>query len=233
MFLPDGKALIMDQELYRNTISNSIVIDLVENKQIMNDGHDSDSYQMEEHKVSRNKDITRKPSQANQKKQNKNQTGDNQNIISNMDAGNNDNYNMGLHDSMVEESGHHGNQSSGSGSSDQFKADTAQKDFLNLINQQEFSDVALIVEGKKIYAHQVILASRSTFFETLFSNNFQETEEQVVNFNDSGLTYAQLMNLLRHIYSDNIKVEGKHIYDILSVSTFLSHLYNYFIALVG
>ncbi len=31
MFLPDGKALIMDQQLYRQTIEKSIVIDLVEN----------------------------------------------------------------------------------------------------------------------------------------------------------------------------------------------------------
>ena len=30
MFLPDGKALIMDTELYRQTIEKSIVIDLVE-----------------------------------------------------------------------------------------------------------------------------------------------------------------------------------------------------------
>jgi len=30
MFLPDGKALIMDQQLYRQTIEKSIVIDLVD-----------------------------------------------------------------------------------------------------------------------------------------------------------------------------------------------------------
>jgi hypothetical protein len=30
MFLPDGKALIMDQELFKHTVKNSIVIDLVE-----------------------------------------------------------------------------------------------------------------------------------------------------------------------------------------------------------
>ena len=30
MFLPDGKALIMDSELYRHTLNNSIVIDLMQ-----------------------------------------------------------------------------------------------------------------------------------------------------------------------------------------------------------
>jgi hypothetical protein len=33
MFLPDGKALIMDNELYKSTIEKSIVIDLVTNNQ--------------------------------------------------------------------------------------------------------------------------------------------------------------------------------------------------------
>ena len=32
MFLPDGKALIMDNDLYRETIEKSIVVDLIENQ---------------------------------------------------------------------------------------------------------------------------------------------------------------------------------------------------------
>jgi membrane-bound inhibitor of C-type lysozyme len=39
-----------------------------------------------------------------------------------------------------------------------------QKDLIALLNKQDFSDVTLIVEGREIYAHQVILASRSTYF---------------------------------------------------------------------
>jgi hypothetical protein len=30
MFLPDGKALLMDQELYKQILDKSIVIDLIE-----------------------------------------------------------------------------------------------------------------------------------------------------------------------------------------------------------
>lgn len=74
MFLPDGKALIMDQDTYQNTIKNAIVIDLVENakqsiqdeQQIDSSGSSSNEIQFDELKVSRNnhKDINRKPSQA-------------------------------------------------------------------------------------------------------------------------------------------------------------------------
>jgi CRISPR/Cas system CSM-associated protein Csm5 (group 7 of RAMP superfamily) len=86
------------------------------------------------------------------------------------------------------------------------------------LNKKEFSDVTLIVEGQQIFAHQVILASRSTYFEALFSHDFSEKDLRVVDFNDSGITYNQLMSLLRHIYSDNIKIESKSIYDLLSLA---------------
>ena len=78
--------------------------------------------------------------------------------------------------------------------------------------------MTLIVEGQQIFAHQVILASRSTYFEALFSHDFSEKDLRVVDFNDSGITYNQLMSLLRHIYSDNIKIESKSIYDLLSLA---------------
>ena len=42
----------------------------------------------------------------------------------------------------------------------------------------------------------------------------------MVNFNDSDITYNQLYELLKHIYSDNIKIESKFIYDLLTVSIF-------------
>lgn len=71
MFLPDGKALIMDSELYNHTIQNSIMIDLVESNRLYIDQGDVDGnegqFSLEDNKVSRNKhsDINRKPSQAN------------------------------------------------------------------------------------------------------------------------------------------------------------------------
>ena len=45
-----------------------------------------------------------------------------------------------------------------------------QNDFLSILDQQQFSDVALKMEnGKFIYCHQVILAARSAYFENIFS----------------------------------------------------------------
>ena len=94
----------------------------------------------------------------------------------------------------------------------------ADNDLMSLLNKREFSDVTLMVDGKPIYAHQVILASRSTYFEALFTHDFSEKDLRVVDFNDSGISYDQMMQLLKHIYSDNMKIESKFIYDLLSVS---------------
>lgn len=92
-----------------------------------------------------------------------------------------------------------------------------QKNFLSILNQQEFSDITLMVEGKPIYAHQVILASRSTYFEASFSHDFSEKEQRVATYND--VPHDFFMMFLRHIYSDTVKVESKYIYELLSVST--------------
>lgn len=91
-----------------------------------------------------------------------------------------------------------------------------QRNFLNILNQPEFSDITLMVEGKPIYCHQVILASRSVYFEASFSHDFAEKEQRVATYND--VPYEFFMMFLRHIYSDSVKVETKYIYELLSVS---------------
>ena len=75
-----------------------------------------------------------------------------------------------------------------------------------------------MAEGKQIFAHQVILASRSNYFEALFTHDFSEKDLRIVDFNDSGISYEQLYQLLRHIYSDNLKIESKYIDDLLSLA---------------
>ena len=92
-------------------------------------------------------------------------------------------------------------------------------DFLSILDQPEFSDVTLLVEGgRKIHCHQVILASRSTYFEATFTNDFSEKECGTVDLSRSNISYEQLMRLLRHIYSDSAKIDSKHIFDIVQVS---------------
>lgn len=45
------------------------------------------------------------------------------------------------------------------------------EDMGQLINSSTYSDVSFMVEGRKIFAHKVVLAQRSGYFDSFLSNN--------------------------------------------------------------
>lgn len=53
---------------------------------------------------------------------------------------------------------------------------------------------------------------------TLFGSDFQETDSRLVNFNESGVSYDMMMQLLRHMYSDHQKIDSKSIYELLALA---------------
>jgi len=95
-----------------------------------------------------------------------------------------------------------------------------------LNNPDSFPDITLIFDGTSLNCHRVILASRSLYFEALFSHDFKETEQRVVNFSshDDGVPLDSFLLMLRHIYSNGVggadapRVEPKHLYDLLSLA---------------
>jgi hypothetical protein len=54
------------------------------------------------------------------------------------------------------------------------------------------------------------------YFEAQFSHDFSEKDTRVATYND--VPYDFFYMFLRHIYSDNVKVETKQVYELLSVS---------------
>ena len=48
----------------------------------------------------------------------------------------------------------------------------------NHFNEEQFSDVTFVVEGRKVYAHRLVLACASTYFRAMFSSGFKETHYQ-------------------------------------------------------
>lgn len=69
-------------------------------------------------------------------------------------------------------------------------------------------------------AHTCVLAARSLYFEGLLSHEFRETEQRVVNFTSSedGIGFESFMLMLKHIYSDAVRVETRQIYEMLSLA---------------
>jgi hypothetical protein len=65
MFLPDGRVLIMDSELFKQTIERSIVLDLFEGTSLTHNSFTSEESKKDEEKSSIRQGKEKKPSQAN------------------------------------------------------------------------------------------------------------------------------------------------------------------------
>jgi hypothetical protein len=55
---------------------------------------------------------------------------------------------------------------------------------LSYVNNAEFHDVVLEIHGKQIYAHKVILAARSQYFDAMFSSDMVEAKQYVLSITD-------------------------------------------------
>jgi len=74
------------------------------------------------------------------------------------------------------------------------------KDLLKMLETGKFADVTFVVGDTKVKAHKCILASRSDFFESMFSHNMRESVESVITVQDINL--PTFKKLLEFIYSD-------------------------------
>lgn len=81
------------------------------------------------------------------------------------------------------------------------------KDLLKMLENEHFADVTSVVGDTKVKAHKCILASRSNFFENMFSVGMRETQESVISVQDISL--PTFKKLLEFIYSDQlVKIEN-------------------------
>ena len=67
----------------------------------------------------------------------------------------------------------------------------------------EYSDVALVVDGQRFRAHRVILAARSDYFRALLYGGMKESQLSEIELKDTSL--AAFKHLLRYIYTGQVK----------------------------
>lgn len=89
------------------------------------------------------------------------------------------------------------------------------KTLLQELNTKDLSDVILLVENKHIYCHRVILASRSQYFSALYCHGFREAKEGVVEI--GGVTYDEMINMLKYLYCDELVIDLRGINDLLTL----------------
>lgn len=77
-----------------------------------------------------------------------------------------------------------------------------------MLNQQEFSDVTFLVEGRKFYGHKIIISQLSEKFKAMFSANpktagdaggFIESKQNTITIDN--ITYPVFEQIMSYLYS--------------------------------
>ena len=90
------------------------------------------------------------------------------------------------------------------------------KNFEEYWNNEKFSDVQLKVEDKVLYAHKIVLASKSPFFSAMFKHNMLENIENVVCIKD--VSHNVLKEVIRFMYSGRIENLDNLAFDLLTAA---------------
>ncbi|KAJ3647100.1 hypothetical protein Zmor_024641 [Zophobas morio] len=80
------------------------------------------------------------------------------------------------------------------------------RDVASLYLNQKFSDVTLLVDDQKLYAHKVILAVRSGYFESLLYEDPGNTKQAEITI--TGVTFDTLRSLLKYIYTGTMTISS-------------------------
>lgn len=96
---------------------------------------------------------------------------------------------------------------------------------MKTINDPEFSDVTFIVEGRKFFAHKVILSLISDHFWGMFRSGMVESNSQEITLDD--VTYPVFSSIMHFLYTGEFhfgaEMEGQehsidHLHDFLRIS---------------
>jgi len=84
-----------------------------------------------------------------------------------------------------------------------------------LLNSEKFSDVVFHVgpDEEKIYAHCLILASRSPIFKSMFYTDFKEAKHRIVRVTD--IRPSIFLDMLQCIYTDRCKLLSRTVVEVL------------------
>ncbi|GMT28970.1 hypothetical protein PFISCL1PPCAC_20267 [Pristionchus fissidentatus] len=78
------------------------------------------------------------------------------------------------------------------------------------------TDVALIIEGKKVYVLKQFLATQSAYFKTLFLSDFKESKENEITLEDVKL--HEFITLLKILYRQGEKLKDTNVEFLLNLA---------------
>jgi len=98
------------------------------------------------------------------------------------------------------------------------------EDFSKLFNNEHMSDVKIVVEGKPIFGHRVILGARSDYFRQLFANleSNSNSNSNTGEVSIPGVSYPLALECLKYMYSGTLVLRNpEHASEILEIANLL------------
>ena len=81
--------------------------------------------------------------------------------------------------------------------------------------QGEFIDVSLKVDEDIFPAHRIVLAANSDYFHAMFAHGMKESNQEVIELKDENISAEALKIVLDSIYSGDIHVNDKNVFEVL------------------
>lgn len=90
-------------------------------------------------------------------------------------------------------------------------------DMKEMLNDEEYSDVTFVVEGRPVYALRAVLAKRCDHFAAMFRSGMRECEEGA-EIPIPNISYAVFLLILEYLYTDSVKVDLEHAVELYIAS---------------
>merc|ERR1719188_1647575 len=83
-------------------------------------------------------------------------------------------------------------------------AESVRRVMSEYMNKQQFSDVVFVVEGRRLYAHRVLLTLFSDYFRRAFACGMRETYEPEIVIEE--ISYETFHTLLEFLYTGKLRL---------------------------
>ncbi|KAL9181896.1 hypothetical protein ACHAXT_012239 [Thalassiosira profunda] len=90
-------------------------------------------------------------------------------------------------------------------------------DMREMVNDEEYSDVTFVVEGRPVYALRAVLAKRCEHFGAMFRSGMRECEDGA-EIPIPNMSYAVFLLILEYIYTDTARVDLEHAVELCVAS---------------
>ena len=108
------------------------------------------------------------------------------------------------------------NKETGTETGEEESENLSMETMTDILKNGAFTDLTIVVEGKKVQFHKVIFAGRSEFFAASLKRNFKEGCESMVEIKEC--SYDGFMKMCEHIYDDNAKLEYGSVFILMELA---------------